>query len=172
MATDFPGLAPWRSIWFDRWVGLYGWLDTPMPAWLENVALVFAAGLLALAAYGVLGSWPLRRPARNRRLLELSVYLLVAIGLLVMIGSASYLEFPTQAGRYGEPRYMLPLIAVGAAVLVLSVRGVGQLGTWLSSRGVPGASWRWGPVAGALIVVALLNWDVFSQLQTISRFYG
>jgi hypothetical protein len=45
---------------------------------------------------------------------------------------------------------------VGAA-LALSARGAGR---------------RWGPAAGVLIVVLILGWNILSQLQVISRFYG
>jgi energy-converting hydrogenase Eha subunit C len=171
-ATDFPGLAPWHALWFDRWVGLYGWLDTMFPLWLEKAAFVVAIGLIALAACAVLGALPLTRSDRWRRLSELAVYALVSVGLLVMIGAASYLEVPAQAGRYAEPRYMMPLIALAGVCAALSARGAGQLGAWIGARGIRGASSRWGPIAGALIVVLVLAWDIFSQLQTVARFYG
>jgi 4-amino-4-deoxy-L-arabinose transferase-like glycosyltransferase len=172
MGTDFHGLTPWHALWFDRWVGLYGWLDTPMPLWLDNVALGLVAAGVVLAVCAVLNLGSGRRRVSAARLTELGVYVVIAVGLLVLIGAASYLEFPTQAGRYGEPRYMLPLIALAAAVAVLSARGAGHVGAWLAAHGVRGASWRWGPIAGAAIVVLAIGWDLFSQLQTIARFYG
>jgi hypothetical protein len=55
------------------------------------------------------------------------------------------------------PRYLLPLLALLAAMLVLSARGAGR---------------RWGPATGALIVVLFLAHNIFSQLQVIARFYG
>jgi hypothetical protein len=67
---------------------------------------------------------------------------------------------------------MMPLIALAGVFAALSARGVGQLGAWMGTRGIRGASSRWGPFAGALIVVLVLAWDIFSQLQTIARFYG
>jgi hypothetical protein len=42
-------------------------------------------------------------------------------------------------------------------VLALAARGAGR---------------RWGPVVGALIVVAILAHDIFSQLLVVSRFYS
>jgi hypothetical protein len=76
---------------------------------------------------------------------------------LVLIGSDSYLKFPSQAGTYAEPRYLLPMVPLAGAALALSARGAGR---------------RWGPVAGVLIVVLFLAWNILSQLQVISRFYG
>jgi hypothetical protein len=153
MATDFPGLAPWRVIWFDRSVGLYGWLDTQFPVWVYNLALALAAVLVALTVRAVY----VARKGLLGRLPELGVYALMALGILVLTGAVSYLSFPGQAGRYGEPRYLLSLLALFGALIALSARGAGR---------------RWGPVAGALIVVLFLAWDVFSQLQLIARFYG
>ena len=153
MATDFPGLSPIRQVWFDRSVGLYGWLDTPFPIWVENLALIPAALLTIL---GVRALVTLRATLR-RRLLELAVYAVMGLGVLVLVGSDSYLGFPGQAGTYGEPRYLLPMLPLIGAGLALSARGAGR---------------RWGPAVGTLIVVLLLAHNIFSQLQVIARFYG
>jgi hypothetical protein len=80
----------------------------------------------------------------------------MGLGVLVLIGGDSYLKFPEQAGSYGEPRYLLPMLPLIGAGLALSARGAGR---------------RWGPAAGTLIVVLLLAHNIFSQLQVISRFY-
>jgi 4-amino-4-deoxy-L-arabinose transferase-like glycosyltransferase len=153
MANDFPGISSTRQIWFDRSVGLYGWLDTSFPVWVNNVAVIPAAVLTIL---GVRALVTLRATLR-RRLVELGVYALMAVGVMVLIGADSYLKFPQQAGTYGEPRYLLPMVPLLGAALVLSARGAGR---------------RWGPPVGALIVVLFLAHDAFSQLQVISRFYG
>jgi 4-amino-4-deoxy-L-arabinose transferase-like glycosyltransferase len=153
MATDFGGISPTRQIWFDRSVGFYGWLDTEFPVWAENIALIPAVLLTVLGIRALIGVGPTLR----RRLLELAVYALMSLGVLALIGSDSYLKFPSQAGTYAEPRYLLPMIPLVGAAVALSARGAGR---------------RWGPVAGALIVVLFLGWNILSQLQVISRFYG
>ena len=153
MAVDFPGISPTRQIWFDRSVGLYGWLDTPFPTWVYNVALIPAVVLALLAIRALVKV----RATLCRRLVELAVYALMTVGVLALVGADSYLAFPTQAGTYGEPRYLLPMLPLLAAALVLSARGAGR---------------RWGPVAGTLIVVMFLAYDAFSQLQVVARFYG
>jgi hypothetical protein len=153
MSDHFPGILPTRQIWFDRSVGLYGWLDTPFPVWVYNIALI-PAGLLA--ALGV-RTLIVGRATLRKRLVELAVYAVMAAGILALIGAASYVEFPVRAGGFGQPRYLLPLLALGGAALVLSARGAGR---------------RWGPAVGTLIVVLFLAHDLFSQLQVIARFYG
>jgi 4-amino-4-deoxy-L-arabinose transferase-like glycosyltransferase len=154
MATAFPGILPLREIWFDRSIGLYGWLDTPFPLWVDDVALIPAALLAILGIRELIA----RANRLRSRLVELAVYAVIAAGLLILIGATSYGEFPGMAFTgFAEPRYLLPLLPLVGAWLVLSARGAGR---------------RWGPPAGAVIVVLLLAHDVFSQLQVLARYYG
>jgi hypothetical protein len=153
MPSDFPGIFTTRQIWFNGLVGLYGWLDTTFPAWVYDAALVPAIGLALLCGRTVIA----RRSALARRRGELASYALMAAGLLVLVGSASYTGFPQIAGAYAESRYLLPLLALMGAALALAVRGAGR---------------RWGPTVGVLILVLFLAHDVFSQLQVIARYYG
>jgi hypothetical protein len=151
--NDFPGLLTTRQIWFDGYVGRFGWLDTFFPNWVYTVALV-AAGLIAgLCARALLAS----RAALRGRVAELAVYALMTLGALALVGADSYRVFPTQSASYGQARYLLPMLPLLGAALALAARGAGR---------------RWGPAAGALIVVLFLAHDLFSQLQVIARYYG
>jgi hypothetical protein len=152
MANDFPGLSSSR-LWFNRSVGLYGWLDTTFPNWVYNVALVPAGAIAALCASGLVAS----RTALRGRTWELAIYAVMSVGLLGLVGADSYLEFPGRAGGYTEPRYMLPLAVLFGAVFALAARGAGR---------------RWGPVVGTLLVVLIFGHDIFSQLLVVSRYYG
>ena len=92
---------------------------------------------------------------RQTRLPELGAYLAIVLGVLVMIGAASYAsDIVKHEAALGEPRYLLPLLG---ALVALAVRGAGR---------------RWMPVAGAALVVLSLGHDLFSQLQVIARYYG
>jgi hypothetical protein len=153
MHTDFPDISPIRELWFDGLVGEYGFEDTFFPRWVENLALIPAAAILALCARELYA----RRAALRPRLAELGVYAAMAVGLLVLIGASSYLSFPVEAAGFPEPRYLLPLTPLLAAALALAARGAGR---------------RWGASAGVLIVVLLIAHDLFSQLQVIGRYYG
>jgi hypothetical protein len=152
MVNDFPGLSTLRQLWFDRYVGLYGWLDTPMPVWLDNLALIPAA-LIAILSVAALA----RRRALRSHVSEMLVYVVIAIGVLALIGADSNLNMASEGAGYAQPRYLLPLLPLLAATLALAARGAGR---------------RWGPAVGALIIVMFLAQDVFSQLQVVSRFYG
>jgi hypothetical protein len=153
MPNDFPGIFTTRQIWFDGLVGLYGWLDTTFPAWVYDAALVPAIGLALLCGRTLIAS----RGALVRRRGELATYALMAAGLLILVGSASYTGFPQIAGAYAESRYLLPLLALMGAALALAARGAGR---------------RWGPTVGVLILVLFAAHDIFSQLQVIARYYG
>jgi 4-amino-4-deoxy-L-arabinose transferase-like glycosyltransferase len=151
--NDFPGLFTARQLWLDGYVGLYGWLDTPFPGWVETVALLPAAAILALCARSLIAA----RISLRARAGELAVYGAIAVGLMLVIGADSYLSFPSVDAEFAQMRYLLPLIPLLGAVLALAARGAGR---------------RWGPAAGVLIVVLFLAHDVFSQLQVVARYYG
>jgi hypothetical protein len=153
MKSYFPGLFTTRQIWFDRSVGLYGWIDTAFPSWVYDFALVPAAltGALCLRALLV------ARATLWRRGVELAVYAVLAIGVLALVGADSYGELSNHAGGYAEPRYLLPMLPLFGAALALAARGAGR---------------RWGPAAGVAIVLLVLAHDIFSQMLVISRYYG
>jgi 4-amino-4-deoxy-L-arabinose transferase-like glycosyltransferase len=153
MTDYFHGLFPPRQIWFDGFVGLYGWVDTPFPGWVESLALIPALLVLALCARSLLDA----RAALGARLSELLVYVVMCVGLLGLIGADSFHAFPLYDAEYGQARYLLPLLPLFGAVLVLAARGAGR---------------RLGPPVGVLIVLLFFAHDLFSQLQLVARFYG
>jgi hypothetical protein len=150
--NEFPGLSPLRQIWFNGFVGLYGWFDTTFPQWVNQAALFPALLLLALFGRALLRARAVLWAHRG----ELVVYGAMVVGLLTLIGGASFFHFPLHQTE-AEPRYLLPLLPLLGAALALIVRSMGR---------------RWGPVAGVLIVMLFLAHDVFSQLLVVSRYYG
>jgi hypothetical protein len=152
MVSYFPGISTIRQVWFDRAVGLYGWVDTSFPVWVYNLALI-PAGLLLLLGLRTLIAFRVRVRARVS---EIVVYVTMGVGLMALTAQDSHLEQRVEAG-WAQPRYLLPLLPLVGAMLVLAARGGGR---------------RWGPVLGALIVALVLAQSVFSQLLVVSRFYG
>jgi hypothetical protein len=154
MPHYFVGVMTFKDIWFDRSVGLYGWMDTMFPTWVENVALVPAAAVALLCARELY----VRRRALRARLPELGVYGAITVGVLAMIGLSSYSsDVLSKEAAFAEPRYLLPMLPLLGAVVVLAVRGAGR---------------RWAPVAAVAIISLFLAHDLFSQLQVIGRYYG
>ena len=151
--ADFPGVFTTDQIWFNGFVGLYGWGGTPFPGWVYDLALVPAAILVCLAVRGL----ALRRTALRGRASELFVYALIAAGVMAMVAASSYGVFPTRDAEYAHVRYLLPMLPLLGAVLVVAARGAGR---------------RWGPATGVLIVLVVLAQDVFSQLLVVSHYYG
>ncbi|HEU0249222.1 MAG TPA: DUF2142 domain-containing protein [Solirubrobacteraceae bacterium] len=153
MSHYFPGIETYREIWFDRFVGLYGWLDTQFPTWVDNLALI-PAGLIAVLCLRTL---VVGRERLRSRLPEIATYALLLIGLLVMVGHSAFSSYLSSgAAAFGDPRYLLPVLPLLAAILVLAIRGAG----------------RWAPPVAAVILVTFLAHDLFSQMQTIARYYG
>jgi 4-amino-4-deoxy-L-arabinose transferase-like glycosyltransferase len=153
MRDYFPGVFM-PHVWFDAFVGLYGWIDTVFPQWAVDLALAPTVLLATLSAREL---WSRRRQLQ-RRLPELVVYGAIAGGLVVLVGATSYIGQAYGHERpYLQPRYFLPLAPLLAVVLALAARGAGR---------------RWGHATGALILVMFLAYDIFSQLQVIARYYG
>jgi 4-amino-4-deoxy-L-arabinose transferase-like glycosyltransferase len=152
-SSYFPGISTTRQLWFNGFVGLYGWLDTPMPGWVDNLALIPAAAIAVLCSRSLIQG----RSTVRARAGELAVYITMGIGLMVLIGADSFGSFPATDAEYAQLRYLLPMLALLAGTLVLAARGAGR---------------RWGPVVGVLIVVLFMAHDIFSQLQVVARYYG
>ncbi len=153
MHADFAGVLTTRQIWFDWYVGQYGWLDTGFPGWVDDLALIPAAAIAALCVRSLVAGHRVLRA----RAAEVAVYGAMSVGLLVLIGMDSYLTFPRLGAEYGQVRYVLPLTPLLGAALALAARGAGR---------------RWGPAAGVIIITLFLAHDLLSQLQVVARFYG
>jgi hypothetical protein len=148
----FPGLSTIRDLWFNKSIGFYGWLDTSFPLWVDHVALVPAGLIAILGIRGLLAS----RSALRQSLVQISVYGVMALGLMLLIGVSAYFNRDESIG-FAEPRYLMPLLPLGAVMLALAARGAGR---------------RWGAPVGAVIVVLFLAHDIFSQLLVVGRYYS
>jgi 4-amino-4-deoxy-L-arabinose transferase-like glycosyltransferase len=151
MTPYFPGVFTTRQVWFDGFVGRYGWGETPFPEWAYRLAEIF--GVVVLVACGRM-LFVLRKTVRER-LSELGVYAVISAGLLIVIGGASYLSPETEA--FTEARFLLPLLALLAAGLGLAIRAAGR---------------RREAVLGAIVVLAMIADNLFSQLLVVARYYG
>jgi hypothetical protein len=153
MPHYFKGLSTFKDVWFDRSVGFYGWMDVLFPNWVDNVALLLAGVVALLLARELLA----RRGAVRERALELATYATITVGVLLVVGVPSYhTDIIGHIYAFGEPRYLLPMLPLLGAALALAVRGAR----------------RWAPAVGAALIVLFLAHDLFSQLQTIARYYG
>jgi 4-amino-4-deoxy-L-arabinose transferase-like glycosyltransferase len=153
MVNDFPAVFTTVQLWFNGFVGLYGWGDTPFAGWVYDLALLPAAIVVCLAVRTL----AVRRMVLHGRASEVGVYVLIAGGVMAMVAASSYGIFPARDAEYAHVRYLFPLLAPLGAGLVLAARGAGR---------------RWGPAVGVLIVLLVLAQDVFSQLLVISHYYG
>ena len=146
-------VAEFRELWIRGFVGWYGWVDTAFRSWVYDVGAGVLAALAALAGVALVRA----RATVRGRLGELLVYAAMAGGLLLVIAANSYNLSLQHAGGAGQARYLLPLLALYAAVLALATRAAGR---------------RWMPAIGIAIVLLALAQDVFSQLLVIARYYA
>ena len=152
MHSVFP-FYPLREIWFNGFIGEFGWLDTRFSHWVYNLALVIAVGVVTLAGRELISM----RTVIRARLGELITYLTLIAGLLVLIGAVSYIARIGGATGYEQPRYLFPLMALYGALIALAARGAGK---------------RYGPTAGVVLVCLAAAHSAAAMLLTLTRFYG
>jgi hypothetical protein len=155
MDDQFASGVPLWDTWFTGFNGRFGWLDYDFgPAFYRWAWWLVYLPLLVLAG-AALYRW---RAALRRRLPELAVYALAVLGIVIAIGRPSYTtsladpQFP-----FYQPRYVLPLLPLFAAIVALAVRGAGR---------------RAAPAVGTVIVMLALAHTLFAQLLTITRYYA
>jgi 4-amino-4-deoxy-L-arabinose transferase-like glycosyltransferase len=144
---------PLREIWFNGFIGEFGWLDTRFAGWVYDLAIPVALGILALAGREL---YRVRSVIRSR-LGELVTYLTLIAGLLLLIGAVSYIARIGGASGYEQPRYLFPLMALYGALIAIAARGAGK---------------RFGPATGVFLVCVAVAHSAAAMLLTITRFYG
>jgi hypothetical protein len=150
--------TPLWEIWTKGFVGRFGWHDFGFPYWVDLLVSAILVLVAACAVAYLIGSWPRLRT----HLGELAAYALMTVGLLGVIGVVSYQNRNLVNGldtgnSFGQARYLLPLLPLYGAIVVLAARAFGR---------------RFGPTAGAVLVVLAIAHSLFAQLLTVSRFYG
>jgi hypothetical protein len=152
MGTWFPAYEA-REIWFEGFIGRFGWLDYSFPGWVYDFATIAGTAVIVLAVRELIS----RLQAVRRRLMELITYVAIAVGLLGLLAWVGYDWRLSHAGQFEQARYILPLLALYGALIAIAARGAGP---------------RWGPVAGVLIVSLAVAQSVLAILLTLTRYYG
>jgi hypothetical protein len=92
-----------------EYVGVFGWVDTPLPAGLAVAWLMAVAAVLGLAV----ATEPVRRPAEW------------LVGLAVLAAGMSAIVLHTMTSGFGwQPRYVLPVLASALVVAAGSLASV------------------------------------------------
>jgi 4-amino-4-deoxy-L-arabinose transferase-like glycosyltransferase len=151
-ADLIPGVPP-QNLWLDGFIGRFGWLDYGFGPWVYDAGLIAAIAIALLAVAGAVAG---RRQLRARGA-ELAVYVVATLGLMFVIARFGYSAYVSAPYPFEQARYLLPLLAPFAAVLVLAARAAGR---------------RHAPIAGAIVVALMAAHSLFSQLLTLSRYYG
>jgi hypothetical protein len=139
---------PLFNVWFQGFIGRYGWLDTSFPSWVYDAALAVFAVVAALAGRAL---WRGRRALTSRRG-ELLAYAAIVAGFLLVVAWAGYSGRLANGFIFEQARYLLPLGAFYAALITLAARGAGR------------------PAAPALVVLACGH-ALLSVLLVAGRFY-
>jgi hypothetical protein len=144
---------PLRHIWFDGFIGNFGWLDYRLPAATYNLALAIAAVVAVLAGRELY----LRRQALRGRIGELATYGAMTLGLLILVNGNGLAVRADGSIGFEQARYLFPLLALYAAIMALAARGAGR---------------RYGPAVGVLLVTLAIAHTALAMVVTLTRYYG
>jgi hypothetical protein len=97
------------------------------------------------------------RAALRSRWPEALTYAAIAVGLFLFVEVAAYRFQSSNNQFFEQARYLLPLLPFYAALVALAARGFGR---------------RWGPAAGAFMVVLFMGHSLFAMFLSISRWYA
>lgn len=142
-----------RNLWFDGFIGEFGWLEFGFPQWVYHWALGLAFALLALVGRQLVSL----RDVLRSRLWELITYLGLMFGVLVLTAGTGYVSRLGGAPTYEQPRYLFPLLALYGALIALAARGAGK---------------RYGPAVGVFLVCIAIAHTAAAMLLTLTRYYG
>ena len=144
---------PLREVWFNGFIGRFGWLEYGFPNWVYDLALAIFAVIAALAVRELISDW---RAVRGRAA-ELITYVALTIGLLILVNGNGYTARVDGAVGFEQARYLFPLLALYAAIVALAARGAGR---------------RYGPAVGVLLVSFAIAHGAVAMLLTLTRYYG
>ena len=144
---------PLRHIWFDGFIGNFGWLDYRLPAATYNVALAIAVVIAVLAGRELYS----RRQALRGRIGELATYVAMTLGLLILVNGNGFAVRADGGVGFEQARYLFPLLALYAAIVALAARGAGR---------------RYGPPVGVLLVTLAIAHTALAMVVTLTRYYG
>jgi hypothetical protein len=147
---------PLKAAWIDGFVGSFGWLSIWPPPSVIDIGLGLGIATLLLFGLALVREGRRLRP----RMLELTSYLVMIVGLLVVVGLAQYSGSLRPGGGivfFGQSRYLLPLLAPFAAVVALAARGAGS---------------RWGPMAGVAVAILALAHSLYSLTLVVGTYYA
>jgi len=152
-ATAVPEFYPGWQLWWKGFVGKFGWTVVMYAEWVYRWGALLFGAVVLLALRAIVRE----RAALRARLPELLGYAAMAGGLLLLIGMVALRGFAPGIAGAIQGRYLLPLLALFAALVALAARGAGE---------------RWGRALGVALVLVCVAWSVFGQLLTIAWFYG
>jgi 4-amino-4-deoxy-L-arabinose transferase-like glycosyltransferase len=152
MNDQLPYNVLWK-VYVQGFIGRFGWFLFEFQQWVYWLGLGVLLSILGLAAVALARG----RAALRSRWPEALTYAAIAAGLFVFVEVAAY-RFHTNNGQYFEQaRYLLPLLPFYAALVALAARAAGR---------------RWGPAAGAFMVVLFMGHSLFAMFLSISHWYA
>ena len=126
MNDQFAGYTPLWVIWFQGFVGRFGYFFYTVPEWVSRIGAGVAVGVLALASRAL---W---RWSERIRLSEIGTYLLMVASVLVVVGIAGFQFRSRENLPFEQTRYLFLLLPLYAALVAVAVKAAGRYGRALA----------------------------------------
>jgi 4-amino-4-deoxy-L-arabinose transferase-like glycosyltransferase len=150
MNDQFIGYSPLWVIWFQGFVGRFGYFFYTVPEWFSRIGAGVAVAVLGLVARAL---W---RWSERIRLSEFGTYLLMAVSVLAVVGVAGF-QFRQRVGLpFEQTRYLFLLLPLYAALVAVAVRAAG----------------RYGRALAIVLVAFFAAHQLFAVLFNVAVYYG
>ncbi len=150
MNDQFAGYSPLWLIWFQGFVGRFGYFFYTVPEWVSRIGAGVAVGVIALVARAL---W---RWSERIRLSELGVYLVMVASVLVVVGVAGFQFRQRENLPFEQTRYLFLLLPLYGALVAVAVRAAG----------------RYGRALAVVLVALFAAHQVFAVLFNVAVYYG
>jgi hypothetical protein len=150
MNDQFLGYSPLWVVWFQGFVGRFGYFFYTVPEWVSRVGAGVAVVVTALAA-SALWRW-----SERIRLSEFAVYVAMVLSVLVVVGVAGFQFRERENLPFEQTRYLFLLLPLYGALVAVAVRAAGRFGRAL-----------------AIVLVAFFAaHELFAVLFNVAVYYG
>lgn len=123
MLTDLIPGFPLKEIWVNGLVGVFGWVDYSFTPGRVDFGFHLFEGLLLLAAAALV----IKRNDFRLHAPLAAVCLIALLGVLGAVGLTDYQASLTNAPRFEQARYLLPLLPLYGGLFSLASRGLGHI---------------------------------------------
>jgi 4-amino-4-deoxy-L-arabinose transferase-like glycosyltransferase len=150
MNDQFLGYSPLWLVWFQGFVGRFGYFFYTVPEWVSRAGAGVAAAVVGLAGTAL---W---RWSERIRLSEFAVYVTMVVSVLAVVGVAGFQFRQRENLPFEQTRYLFLLLPLYGALVAVAVKAAG----------------RFGRALAIVLVAVFAAHELFSVLYNVAVYYA